>query len=341
MLASMKGQPLTMYEREKIEFFRRCGWSIRKIAKELCRDHSVISREFKNNTGRDGVYKAHKAHEYAQRRLKKIRKRKIETDERLREYIVSKIKDEQWSPEQIVGRLKKHPDPEMKGKGVSHETIYQFIYKGEGRFLGLYQHLRTKRKRRQPRYSRKYRKNKENKQMQYITPICLREEKINNKTEFGHWESDTTICENKGQALSVQYERTIQLSNITRVQNKGAKETDEAIRYLVETSPKEWVKSITFDRGSEGALHYNLRLDYDIDTFHCDPYKSYQKGGVEQMNKLIRQYIPRGTDLSQLTDKEIYEIQERINNRPRKQLHFRTPNECAKDISKSLEVVHW
>lgn len=337
----MRGQPITMYEREKIEFYRRCGLSIRKISNELVRNHSVIVRELQNNTCRDGVYRAHKAHEYVQRRLKKKRKKKIESNERLQGYIVAKIRNKQWSPEQIAGRLKKHPDPEMKEKGVSHETIYQFIYKGEGRFLGLYQHLRTGRKQRQIRYSRKYRKTKGNKPIQYITPIRFREEKINNRTEFGHWESDTTICENKGQALSVQYERTIQLANITKIQNKGAQETDGAIRNLIESSESNWVKSITFDRGSEGALHYNLRLDYNIDTYHCDPYKSYQKGGVEQINKLIRQYIPRGTKLEQLTDKAIYEIQEKLNNRPRKQLNYRTPNERAQEIKESLEVVHW
>lgn len=336
----MRGQPITLYEREKIELYKRFGWSIRKIAKLLGRNHSVISRELKNNICPDEIYRACKAHEYAQRRQKKRRKRKIEEDKDLQGYIITKLVNEQWSPEQIAGRIKKHPNPEMQGKSVSHETIYQYIYKGEGRFLGLYQYLRTGRKRRQLRYSRKYRKTKDNKPIQYITPISFRSPEINNKCEFGHWESDTTICESKQGVLSVQYERSIQLMNITKVNNKSAEATDSAIRDLIENSPEGWIKSITFDRGSEGAHHYNLRLDYDIDTYHCDPYKSYQKPGVEHANKLIRQYIPKGSNLEFITDRYIYELQERLNNRPRKQLNYRTPNECARNIQESPQVVH-
>ncbi len=99
------------------------------------------------------------------------------------------------------------------------------------------------------------------------------------------------------------------------------------------------VKSLTFDRGSEGGHHWRLRMEYDIDTYHCDPYSSWQKGGVENLNDLIRQYLPRGTDLSHISHHQIYVIQEKLNNRPRKGLGYQTPNECLQSLRAS-GVVH-
>ncbi|MBU1706245.1 IS30 family transposase [Patescibacteria group bacterium] len=172
--------------------------------------------------------------------------------------------------------------------------------------------------------------------MSFITPIQYRPMEINEKREFGHWESDTTVCENKGETLSVQYERSTQLCRLTKVTDKSAEATEGAHRNLMETV---LVKSLTLDRGSEGGNHYKLRLDYGIDTYHCDPYSSWQKGGVENLNGLIRQYLPRGTDLSQISHHLIYVIQEKLNDRPRKGLGYRTPNECSREFLES-GVVH-
>ena len=329
----MRGQEITLYEREKIELHVRAHSSIRKIGVMLHRDHSVIVRELDRNTCPDGIYRAAKAHEYAEKRKSKRRKRKLEEDEELRRYVVDQLSDEQWSPQQISGEIKKRLEPWMDGKGVSHETIYHFIYEGRGRFLGLYQHLRRGRKKRQRRYVRK---NRRKQPISFITPIQFRPMEINEKREFGHWESDTTICENKGEVVSVQYERSTQLCRLNKVSDKSAGATEGAHRDLIETS---FVKSITLDRGSEGGNHYKLRLDYDIDTYHCDPYSSWQKGGVENLNGLIRQYLPRGTDLSKISHHQIYVIQEKLNNRPRKNLGYESPNECLKRLQSS-GVVH-
>jgi IS30 family transposase len=329
----MNGQELTLYEREKIELHIRGKESVRGIGRMLHRDHSVIVRELERNACPDGIYRAAKAQEYAEKRKSKKRKRKLEEDEELQRYVVKRMSDEQLSPEQISGEIKKRLEPWMDGKGVSHETIYHFIYEGQGRFMGLYQHLRRKHKKRQRHFSRKHRRNQP---ISFITPIQYRPMEINEKKEFGHWESDTTICENKGEAISVQYERSTQLCRLTKVTNKSAEATEGAQRDLIETM---LVKSLTFDRGSEGGNHYKLRLDYGIDTYHCDAYSSWQKGGVENLNGLIRQYIPRGTDLSQISHHQIYVIQEKLNNRPRKGLGFRSPNECLQAL-KASGVVH-
>jgi IS30 family transposase len=332
-LANMRGQSLTLYERQKIEFHLRGKETLRGISRMLHRDHSVLVRELQRNICRDGAYRAAKAQEYAEKRKSKKRKRKLEEDEELQGYVLRQIIDEQWSPEQISGEIKKRLEPWMSGKGISHETIYQFIYEGQGRFLGLYQYLRRGRKKRQRRFSRKHRRNQP---ISFITPIQYRPMEINEKKEFGHWESDTTVCENKGEAVSAQYERSTQLCRLTKVIDKGAEATEGVLRDLVESIP---VKSITFDRGSEGGNHYKLRLNYGIDTYHCDPYSSWQKGGVENLNGLIRQYLPRGIDLSQISHHEIYVIQEKLNNRPRKNLGYKSPNQCLQGLRES-GVVH-
>lgn len=305
----------------------------------LHRDHSDIVRELQRNTCRDGRYRAQEAHAYAEKRKRKRRRKKLEVDEDLKLYVIERLVNDQHSPEQIEGILKNGLEPRMKGKGISHETIYFFIYEGQGRLMGLYQHLRRKHKKRQKRYSRKHR---ENQPVSFMTPIMYRPKEINEKQRFGDWESDTTICENRGgEALSVQYERSVQLARITKVEDKGAEATDGAMRNIIESMPKGAVRSITYDRGGEGAYHWKLRLEYGVDTYHCDPYCSWQKGGVENLNGLIRQYIPRGTDLSLLSHHDIYVIQEKLNNRPRKSLGYRTPNECyEKLIKRGLQVVH-
>lgn len=329
----MRGQPLTLYEREKIELHFRGHDSLRGIATMLRRDHSVIVRELQRNTCRDGTYRASKAHEYAEKRKGKKRKRKLEADGELRKYVTEQMITEQWSPVQISEEIKKRLEPWMNGKGISHETIYTFIYEGQGRFLGLYQHLRRGRKKRQKRYTRKQRGKQP---ISFITPIQYRPEDITEKTEFGHWESDTTVCEHRQEAVSVQYERSTQLCRITKVPDKTAEATEGVWRELIESLP---VKSLTMDRGGEGGNHWKLRLDYGLDTYHCDAYSSWQKGGVENLNGLIRQYLPRGIDLSQISHHQIYVIQEKLNNRPRKGLGFQSPNGRLRELMAS-GVVH-
>lgn len=322
----MRGQPLTLYEREKLQVWMKSIASLRDIGRMLRRDHSVLVRELQRNTCPDGVYRAQKAHEYALRRLRKKRPKKLDVDDELRQYVVLKLTKDQWSPEQIARQLKKRPDSWMCDKGISHETIYTFIYEGRGRFLGLYQYLRRARKSRRRRYARKSRGNQP---ISFITPIAFRPAEASDPSVFGHWESDTTICEHRGAVLSVQYERSTKLCRLTKVANKSALATEEAWRDLAEELP---MKSLTMDRGSEGAHHWKLRLDYNIDTYHCDPYCSWQKGGVENLNGLIRQYLKRGVDLDSISHHQIYVIQEKLNNRPRKSLGHQSPNQRLREL---------
>ena len=139
--------------------------------------------------------------------------------------------------------------------------------------------------------------------------------------------------------LSVQYERKAKYVMIHRLSNGTALETEEALMKSVLSFPSTLWKSITFDNGKEGMNHGNLRRSFNLKTYFCDPFASYQKGGVENANRIIRRFLPRDTDMTKITPKDIYAIQERINNIPRRSLGYRTPREVLEEILKE-EVVH-
>lgn len=314
------------YERQIIESKLRSGESHRDIAWSLGRDRRVIDREIERNKPPNRPYDARVAERLAKVREAKRHEAKLNkhANQILRQEVIKLIRLN-WSPEQIVGYLNEQPPPELKDFQICHETIYQFIYEGDGRYEGLYKHLRRGRKKRQRRWARKPRKTS----IPERISIHERPTEIDAKTTVGHWESDTIEGKRttKGN-LSVQYERKLMLARLHKVANKTAEETEQALRKTIDTLPLPFFKTITFDNGSEGASHTNLRRDYDIKTFHCDAYASWQKGGVENLNGLIRQYIPKGSDISQLTNQQIYDIQEALNNRPRKSLNFLTPNQA-------------
>lgn len=152
----MKGQQITLYEREKIEFHLRGKWSVRRISRMLHCDHSVILRELQRNKCQDGIYRSKEARERALKRLYKPHKRKLDTDDVLRNWVIKKLVVDNWSLEQIGGKLKNRPDTHMKGRYICAESIYQYIYQGEGRFMGLYQYLPYKRKKRRKKFGRKH-----------------------------------------------------------------------------------------------------------------------------------------------------------------------------------------
>lgn len=315
---------LTFYERQIIENGVHCGLKVKLIAKFVGRNHSVVSREIRRNAGDYFPYNARSAQEMADCRAKKTNKRKLDKSRVLYEYVCSRLKDG-WSPQQIAGRSKsKSPPSELKGATISYEQIYEYIY-NDGRDPNgkpLFCYLRRHKPNRQPRCSRQRRKvNIPNR-----ISIHKRSEEINIRSRYGDWESDTMICKwRKG--LSVQYERKSQLTRLNKLLDLKSETTIEAISKSVDTLPLYLFKSITLDNGPEGAKHQELQENFDIETYFCDPYKSWQKGGVENMNGLIRQYLPKNTNLKEIPDEVIYQIQERLNNRPRKSLNYLTPNE--------------
>jgi transposase, IS30 family len=328
-----KGKEITLYEREQIEVYLRMRKKKKWIADKLNRDYSIIKREIKRNSGEHLPYVATDAQYYADRRKKKTNKRKLEKwqNERLADY-VKRLLEEGWSPEEIAGRLKEYPPEELKAckdKSVSYESIYNWIYDGEGRLGGLYKKLRRKQKVRQRRFSRK-------KQVKAIikekVSIHQRPDIVTGRERIGDWETDSMIFSGHS-VLSVQFERKTKLCRLHKCENKTAIRSEEALRDSIESLPRKFWLSITRDNGNENALHHQT----EIPSYFCDTYCSWQKGGVENLNGLIREYFPKKSNLDKVEETEVYAIQEKLNNRARKALNYLTPNEViALELKKGL-----
>lgn len=317
-------QILTQYEREQIAYSLKLKRGIRTIARLLRRDPGVISRELQRNRLPDGTYDPHRAQRKADLRATKTNIRKLESDFRLHDWVARKLR-EGWSPELIAGRLQgSDAPPELEGATVSHEQIYQYIYDGEGRWEGWYRLLHRKHRRRRRRCGRKPQKVR----IPERVSIHDRPEEIDERGRCGDWESDEMEFRGQRERLSVQYERVLMLTRLHRVADKTAAENGQAIAETLDGLPPAFAKSLTFDNGSENVCHTRLRDTFHLDTFFCDPYAAWQKGGVENTIGLLRRALPKDTDLSALTENELHAIEERLNNRPRKKLNYQTPNEA-------------
>jgi transposase, IS30 family len=316
---------LTFIERKKLEKM----WNVEKIksyralGRILKKHHSTISVEIQRNTYVEQAYCAEEAHnKYLNRQLNKGNKSKIDQNEKLKEFILAGL-DKSWSPEQIAARTKKRFKNDQIGC-VSHETIYKFIYHEQNRLMGLYKKLRRHRPKRKKWYSRVRRKTN----IPQRVSIHERNNFINKRQRFGDWETDSMIFSQQKEIISVQVERKSRLVRIHKCADKSAAETYEALVKTIEGFPQDQVLSITFDNGSENVQHVKLKDIYEsIKTYFCDPYCSWQKSTVENTNMFIREYLPRHIKLKNLKDSDIYEIQEKLNNRPRKCLQYLSPNE--------------
>lgn len=314
-------QILTYEDRKRIEWYLKLRLRVSGIAKSLRRDKSVVTRELKRNTKPGKKYSAVVAQRLADFRSRKTNTRKLEADQVLHDYVVARLKDD-WSPELIAGTLKHEPPSELGGRYVNHESIYQYIYEGEGRFEGLFHLLVRKRPKRRKKQARKPRKIG----IPERVSIHERPEEVNTRSRFGDWETDSMQFRKQKAGLSVQYERKGMLTFIHLIKDKTAEETKAAITTTMESVPEEWRKTITYDNGTEGVKHTEIRDLYNIQTYFCDSYASWQKGGVENTNGIIRRFLPKDADLSKITEEDIFIIQEKINNRPRKKLRYKTPN---------------
>lgn len=315
---------LTFYDRQKLEYWLRTKQSLREIAELMKRDHSVLVREIKRNGhGSRKKYRADVAQKLFEQRSHSQHKGKLDKYPELKKYVVRKLVEE-WSPNVIAGRMK---EDKMK-LTISHESIYNYIYNRDGQHEGLYKYLRQGQPKRHKLHSRK----KSKLPIPERVSIHLRPEYINQRQRYGDWESDSMIFSKQKTILSVQSERKSKLIRMHKAENKSADETQNALIKTAESIDKELFLTITFDNGTEGTRHAEIKKEYGVETYFCDPFASWQKGGVENANKLIRYYLPRNTDLSKLTDRDIYEIQEKLNNRPRKCLNYKSSNEVINEV---------
>ena len=299
------------------------GRTYREISKVIEKSISSICDEIKRNGKVLEVYDPHKAHQQSLQRLLERRKRgKLEKSDILRQYVVEKL-EEDWSPEQISGYLKK----EAKGKNVlSHETIYQFIYSKKGKDMKLWKHLRHRRKPQRIHWGTR-------KTRRALIPnrvsIHERPEQINTREEFGHWEGDLMIFSETKAVLAVFVERMTRKTVAVVNENKTSSEMAMALHELLSSAGQLNVKSITFDNGTENVCHQKIREDYmeSFSTFFCDPYSSWQKGTVENTNKLLRQYFPRHILPENITQDFLDQILKKLNDRPRKCINFNSPSQ--------------
>jgi len=225
---------------------------------------------------------------------------------------------EGWTPEQIAGRL----SVEEINFTVSHETLYCFIYKYHIDWTKLLPRKHA------PRWYKGMGKGISKRDMiPNRVSILERPECINNKTEFGHWEGDSIVCSQSTVSLNVMAERQTQYVSIRRVGNRGAEVTKEAMISSLERFKASSRLSITMDNGIEFKHHEKVTEALNIKTYFCQPYHSWEKGLVEQINGLIRRFLPKKTDLSKITEEEVGVIEFLLNSRPRKLLNWATPAE--------------
>jgi transposase, IS30 family len=314
---------LTSEERDLISVRRAEGKILEEIAEEVGRSPGTISRELRRNKSLKGIYLSTEADKRAKNRKTKAYQRTRIPDKFTRQYIEERIIQDQWTPEQIAGRLKlEYPE-----HYVSHETIYQYIY-NERPELGL--HLPRKRHQRLPKS--KLRKSKATKIPDRIS-IKERPPEVEERKEFGHFEADCVVSSRQGKgALLTMAERLSRYTIIAKLAEKTSSQANLALSFALSKYDKELLKSITYDNGLEFAGHTEVSNVYDINDYFCEPYHSWEKGTIENRNGVIRYYFPKGTDFSKVTEEQIKYVQDKINNRPMKCLGFLTPKEVHDKI---------
>jgi len=309
------------WERDQIAIMLASGASKRLIARRLSRSLSSILDEINRNSIK-GEYKAIEAQELSQQRNNKSRKNNPLKNSKIFSYVCEKLMDG-WSPEQIAGRLKRDNNNQTI---ICHETIYNYIYSKEGKEKKLHEFLVRKHRKRRPWFGRcLYRRGIGNR-----VSIRQRPEEINNRSIFGHWETD--VVEGKAHSGGIQsmLERKTRLYLAKLLVNIDSEYGHQAQTEMLINLPV-WARlSVTFDNGKENYNHYKLTRDYGIKTYFCDPHCAWQKGSNENHNGILRRYIPKKTDLTKITQLELDSIIEEINNRPRKCLDYETPYEAFK-----------
>jgi IS30 family transposase len=313
---------LTEEERNQLVVLVNRKKSLREIAKELGRHHSTIFHEITRNNGRKR-YRANTAHKRAVFRHYNAHRRTRLKSHALR-IEVEKLLMNKWSPEIISGRLKQRPDLPP----ISPEAIYQWIYADAPHLIGC---LTRSHKTRWPKGKSKHKR--------YLIPnrvsIKERPKQINQRAELGHWEADLLI--GKGvSALQVVQERKARLAKLKKTPNKKAPSSRSALANALAPMPKALKKSITYDNGFENTEHGILNAQLGTSSYFCEPYHSWEKGSVENTNGLIRRFFPKKTNFDTISNEDIKNVENWLNNRPRKCLGFKTPLEVLNSLGVAL-----
>ena len=314
---------LSLAEREEISRGVVTGQSIRAIAASLGRSPSTVSREIRRN-GSQRSYRANTADQAAWDRAHRPKICKLVQNRELARVVASKLK-QLWAPVQIAGWLKQ-AYPGDENQQVSHETIYRSLYiQARGALKKeLLQHLRRTRVMRRSRHHTQ--KTPDHGQIINGVSISERPASVEDRAVPGHWEGDL-ISGTKNSHIATLVERHTRYVMLAKVNGKDSQTVIDALIKQAHKLPKELYKSLTWDRGSEIAEHERFTLATDITVYLCDPYNPWQRGSNENTNGLLRQYFPKGMDLSNVSQNKLNAVAKRLNGRPRKTLDFETPAE--------------
>jgi IS30 family transposase len=331
-LSEPTGRRLSFAEREEIAVLKAQGHGVRAIARQIGRDPSTISRELARAKGFHGpgnrrprVYRASTAQADADRKAKRPKAAKLATHLVLRDQVQDRL-GKNNSPEQIARRLRKDfpDDPEM---WVSHETIYQSLYVQSrgGLKRELVKHLRTGRAIRKPQRQPDQRRER----FAGMVMISQRPPEVADRAVPGHWEGDLIMGANNASAVGTLVERTTRFVMLLHLPDGGSPSAvQEAMVAKMATLPEQLCRSLTWDQGKEMANHAQIAAATGMSIYFCDPHSPWQRGSNENTNGLLRQYLPKGSDLSFYGPGMLDQIAEELNARPRKTLDWATPAEA-------------
>ena len=329
------GRYLSIAEREEIAVLRG-HVSCREIARRLGRAPSTITRELARNTTRDSRprYRASVAHSLADARARRPRTSKLAAHPPLHAYVSHHLRCvARWSPEQIAARIRlDYPDDERMR--ISHEAIYQALYvQGRGalrRELTLC--LRTGRSVRKPQRRADHRLER----IKDKVMIADRPAEVDDRAVPGHWEGDLIIGTASGSAIGTLVERTTRFTMLLHLPtDHGAVAVRDAITATITTLPAQLRRSLTWDQGIELSQHAQLTFEADLPVYFCDPHSPWQRGTNENTNCLLRQYFPKGIDLSVFDAEDLARVAAGLNGRPRKTLNWQTPAEAIAALLQS------
>ena len=314
---------LSLREREEVSRGIVAGHSLRTIAQALGRSPSTVSREVHRNDGRS-EYRASTADQAAWDRALRPKRCKLVENRALARIVANKLK-RLWSPKQIAGWLKRHY-PEDENGQVSHETIYRslFIQARGALKKELLGHLRSRRAMRRSRH--KTLKGEGLGQITDTVSIRERPASVEDRAVPGHWEGDL-IFGSKNSQIATLVERHTRYVLLAKVDSKDTETVINALIKQAHKLPRELYKSLTWDRGHEMADHQRFSLSTDIEVYFCDPHSPWQRGSNENTNGLLRQYFPKGTDLSAHSQAKLSAVARQLNERPRETLEFESPAE--------------
>lgn len=305
---------LTLEQRYKIQSYSQAGFKNSEIAEKIGVHKSTVGREKKRNCDlRNGGYKAELAEKKASTR-KKLKPKTIHFTSEIRQRVDSFL-DKEYSPEQIKGYCDKNDMP-----CVSHERIYQYVWKDKRAGGTLYKHLRRK--------GRKYQKRGSSKKSRGVIPnrigIEHRPDEIEDRKRFGDLEVDLIIGKNHKQAMVTINDRASGMLKMGKIKSKQAHIVALKIKELL-ADWKPFVKTMTSDNGKEFSMHQEVAKDLMIDFYFARPYHSWERGSNENLNGLIRQYFPKKSCFESITDEQIIEVQNKLNTRPRKRFNYENP----------------